>query len=382
MTSLRTRLVLLFVGLALVVAAAIVVAVLRFSADEVMDLFMEGAATPDEAQAMFDLYVARVLVIGAAIGVIVGSVAAWWLIRRVMRPLDQLTEATRAVSAGNFGARVPEPPDAELRRLADSFNQMAATLENVEELRRTLVEDVAHELRTPLTSLRGYIEALADGVVEPTPEMLRNVQDEIERLTSLVEGLDKLARGEGRMPERARVPVDLTSLVRRVLELGTPELDSRGIKVRIEDRDDIPLILAEPVGIGQVVTNLVQNAARYTNDGGLISVGMHLEDASLRCTIENTGPPIPPDQLPFIWERLYRVDPSRTRASGGAGIGLAIVREIVEAHGGTVGAMSGAASTAIWFRLPMVASAPAGAQALPDSVGTQFSRARRSDGPI
>ena len=370
MTSLRTRLVLLFVGLALVVAAAIVVAVLRFSADEVMDLFMEGAATPDEAQAMFDLYVARVLVIGAAIGVIVGSVAAWWLIRRVMRPLDQLTEATRAVSAGNFGARVPEPPDAELRRLADSFNQMAATLENVEELRRTLVEDVAHELRTPLTSLRGYIEALADGVVEPTPEMLRNVQEEIGRLTSLVEGLDKLARGEGPTPERARVPVDLAALVRRVLELATPELDSRGIKVRIEDRDDVPLTLAEPVGIGQVVTNLVQNAARYTDDGGVISVAMHLEDAWLHCTIENTGRPIPPDQLPFIWERLYRVDPSRTRASGGAGIGLAIVREIVEAHGGTVGAMSGAASTAIWFRLPMVASAPAAAQALPDSVGT------------
>jgi signal transduction histidine kinase len=355
MTSLRTRLVILFVALALVVAGAIVVAVLRFSADGVMHLFMEGAATPDEAQAMFDQYVARVLLIGAAIGIIVGSVAAWWLIRRVLRPLDRLTEATRAVSAGDLRARVPEPPDAELRRLAEAFNQMAATLERMEELRRSLVEDVAHELRTPLTSLRGYTEALADGVVEPTPEMLRNVQDEIERLTSLVEGLDQLARGERQARERARAEVDLASVVRRVLELATPELDSRGITVRIADGDNVPRLLAEPVGIGQVVTNLVQNAARYTDDGGAITVRLQRDGAGLRFTIENTGTPIPQDQLPFIWERLYRVDPSRARASGGAGIGLAIVRQIVEAHGGSVGATSEAARTSIWFRLPAAA---------------------------
>jgi two-component system, OmpR family, sensor histidine kinase BaeS len=352
MTSLRTRLVILFVALALVVAGAIVVAVFRFSADEVMDLFMEGAATPGEAQAMFDLYVARVLLIGAAIGIVVGSVAAWWLIRRVLRPLDRLTEATRAVSSGDLRARVPEPPDAELRQLAVAFNQMAATLERMEELRRMLVEDVAHELRTPLTSLRGYTEALADGIVEPTPEMLRNVQEEIERLTSLVEGLDQLARGERQMRERARAEVDLAAVVRRVLELATPDLATRGITVRIADGEGVPRLLAEPVGIGQVVTNLVQNAARYTDDGGTIIVRLQRDGAGLRCTIENTGPPIPADQLPFIWERLYRVDPSRARTSGGAGIGLAIVRQIVEAHGGTVGATSEAARTSIWFRLP------------------------------
>jgi signal transduction histidine kinase len=352
MTSLRTRLVVLFVALALVVAGAIVVAVIRFSADEVMALFMEGAATPQEAQAMFDLYVARVLVIGAVIGIVVGGVAAWWLIHRVLRPLDRLTAATRAISAGDLRARVPEPPDAELRQLAQAFNQMAATLERMEELRRMLVEDVAHELRTPLTGLRGYVEALADGVVDPTPEVLRNVQDEIDRLTSLVEGLDQLARGEQETRERARVEVDLAAIVRRVLELATPELDSRGIIVRVQDVQRLPRLFAEPVAIGQVVTNVVQNAARYTDDGGAITVRLEHDGASLRCTIENTGSPIPADQLPLIWERLYRIDPSRTRASGGAGIGLAIVRQIVEAHGGRVGASSDAARTAVWFSLP------------------------------
>jgi len=355
MTSLRTRLVVVFVSLALVVAAVIVFAVLQFSAERVMHLIMEGVDTPDEAQAMFDQYVVRVLLIGAAVGVIVGSLAAWWLVRRVLRPLERLTRATRAVAAGDLAARVAEPPDPELRQLAAAFNQMTATLERVEQLRRRLVEDVAHELRTPLTSLRGFTEALADGVVEPTPEILRSVNEEIERLTRLVEGLDQLVRGEG-VRQRARAEVDLSVLVGRALDLASPELLSRRIQVRIEHEGTPMRMLAEPDEIGQVVTNLVQNAARYTDDGGSITVRLRAEGDWLRCSVENTGAPIPADQLPLIWERLYRVDRSRARASGGAGIGLAIVREIVEAHGGSVGASSGDGRTAVWFRLPRISA--------------------------
>lgn len=355
MTSLRTRLVLVFVALALVVAGVIVLVVMQFSAEQIMHLIMEGADSPEEAQAMFDQYVPRVLVIGAAVGVLLGSLAAWWLVRRVLRPLERLTNATRAVAGGDLAARVPEPPDPELRRLAQAFNQMAATLERVEDLRRRLIEDVAHELRTPLTSLRGFTEALADGVVEPTPEMLRNVNDEIERLTRLVEGLDQLIRGEGELRQRARAEVDLAALVARAVDLATPELSSRGIAVRIESQETPMRVLAEPDEIGQVVTNLVQNAVRYTNDGGSITVRLTSEGGWLRCSVENTGTPIPADELPLIWERLYRIDRSRARASGGAGIGLAIVREIVEGHGGSVGASSSDGQTAVWFRLPKMA---------------------------
>jgi two-component system, OmpR family, sensor histidine kinase BaeS len=353
MTSLRTRLIVVFVALALVVAGVIVFAVLRFSADQVMHLIMEGVETPEEAQAMFDQYVVRVVLIGAAVGVIVGSLAAWWLVQRVLRPLERLTLATRAVAAGDLAARVPEPPDPELRRLAEAFNEMTATLQRVEQLRRSLVEDVAHELRTPLTSLRGFTEALADGVVEPTPEMLRNVHEEIERLTRLVEGLDRLVRADSQPPRRALEAVDPSALVSRALDLAAPELSSRGIQVRIEQEGEPMRLLADLDEIGQVVTNLIQNAARYTEEGGSITVRLRHEGSGwLRCSIENTGAPIPPDQLPLIWERLYRIDRSRSRASGGAGIGLAIVRQIVEAHGGTVGASSEHGRTAVWFRLP------------------------------
>lgn len=355
MTSLRTRLVVVFVALALVVAGVMVFAVMQFSADQIMHLIMEGAATPEEAQGMFDQYVLRVLLIGAAVGVLVGSLAAWWLVRRVLLPLKRLTSATLAVGAGDLAARVAEPPDPELRKVAEAFNRMAATLERVEDLRRRLVEDMAHELRTPLTSLRGFTEALADGVVEPSPEMLRTVHDEIERLTRLVEEMDQLVRGEDKVRQRARAEVDVAALVSRALDLASPELSSRRIGASIESKGTPSRLLAEPDEIGQVVTNLVQNAVRYTRDGGSITVRLAADGEWLHCTVENTGTPIPADELPLIWERLYRVDRSRARLSGGAGIGLAIVREIVEGHGGSVGASSGDGRTAVWFRLPRMA---------------------------
>jgi signal transduction histidine kinase len=308
---------------------------------------------------MFDQYVGRVLLIGAGVGVLLGALAAWWLLRRLLLPLQRLTDATHAIAAGNLEARVPDAPDPELQRLADAFNQMAASLQRVESLRRSLVEDVAHELRTPLTSLQGYTEAMADGVIEPTPEMLRTVHEEIVRLTRLVEGLDQLARAQQSEPgadAQPRTEVDLLEIVQRAVQIHAPELAARRVGIRIEAPSTLPRLLAEPDAIGQVVTNLVQNAARYTDDGGEIVIRLHEEADWVRCTIENTGAEIPLEELPLIWERLYRVDRSRARASGGAGIGLAIVRQIVESHGGEVGASSSGGRTEIWFRLPIRAT--------------------------
>jgi len=353
MPTLSSRLFVLFVLLSLLVAGVIVFAVLQFSAEQVMHLMMEGVGTAGQAQAMFDEYVVRVMLVGAAAGILLGSLAAWWLVRRLMRPLDQLTRASRSIAVGDLAARVPEPPDPELRRLAQSFNRMAATLERTEALRRAVVEDVAHELRTPLTSLRGYTEALADGVIAPTPEMLRTVHEEIERLTRLVEELDQLARGERGERSPARDEVDVAAIIEGALELASPELKQRHIEVMIEEPPDLPWLRADGDAIGQVITNLVQNAGRYTDDGGRITVRLGASSGSLRCAIENSGAEIPPDELELIWERLHRVDRSRARASGGAGIGLAIVRQIVESHGGQVGASSADGRTEIWFSLPI-----------------------------
>ena len=359
MRTLRARLVLVLLVVSLIVAGVILLAVQWFSTQQIAELLMEGVSSPAEADAMVDEYLGRVIAIGAIAGVALGAITAWWLVRRVLRPLERLAEATHRIAAGDLAARVPDPPDEELREVARAFNQMAATLERTEQLRTALVEDVAHELRTPLTSLRGYTEALADGVVEPTPEMLQTIHAEIERLTRLVEDLASLARRESAARERVRAEIDLSNVVRGALALAEPDLAARSIVVRIDEEPDLPRLMAEPDAIGQVVANLVQNAGRYTTDGGEITVRLHCDGSAISCSIANTGPEIPPAELPFIWERLHRVDRSRARSTGGAGIGLAIVRHIVEAHGGDVGATSAKGLTTVWFRLPLHQATPA-----------------------
>ncbi len=356
MGSLRWRLIAIFSAMAVTVAIVMNVAVQRFSSEQIMHLAMQGGLSADEAQAMFDQSVGRVLLIGAGAGVILGTLAAWWLLRRILRPLDRLAAATRAIAAGDLAARVPAAPDRELQRLGDAFNQMAGDLERVEQLRRALVEDVAHELRTPLTSLQGYTEALADGVVEPTPEMLRTIHEEIVRLSRLVEGLDRLARGEAGLPPPAREAIDLAVLAARAAELQAPELGRRRITLRVDAPDRLPTLLGDPDGLGQVLGNLMQNAARYADDGGEVSITLSSSGGRVRCAVANSGAEIPADELPLIWERLYRVDPSRARTSGGSGIGLAIVRQIVAAHDGAVGASSVNGRTEIWFDLPVEAT--------------------------
>jgi two-component system, OmpR family, sensor histidine kinase BaeS len=351
-STLRVRLIVAMVLATLIVAAVIVGAVRWFSADQIAHLLMEGVDSEAEAQEMVDEYLGRVVVIGAVAGVVLGALTAWWLMRRVLRPLAGLRDGTRRVAAGDLTARVDEPTDRELREVARAFNQMAATLERADELRRALVEDVAHELRTPLTGLRGYTEALADGVVEPTPEMLRTVHAEIERLTRLIEALDRLARDEHETIGRARAEVELPELIRETVALVEPHLRARSIRVRVEAGTDVPALLARPDAIRQVVTNLVDNAARYTDDGGEITVELRREGDALVCAVANTGAEIPAQELPLIWERLHRVDRSRSRETGGAGIGLAVVRQIVADHGGEVGAESSAGRTRVWFRLP------------------------------
>ena len=198
--SLRTQITLVLVLASLLAAGVVVLAVQLFSMERMSELLMLGVEDAAEADAMVQQYVGSVVAIGAVVGVLVGGLVAWWLARRVLRPLERLSEGTGAIAAGDLAARVAMPPDAELAEVAASFNQMAATLQRVEQLRRALVEDVAHELRTPLTTLRGYTEALAEGIVQPTPEMLRTVHEEIERLTRLVDALDALARDEARTP--------------------------------------------------------------------------------------------------------------------------------------------------------------------------------------
>jgi signal transduction histidine kinase len=220
-------------------------------------------------------------------------------------------------------------------------------------MRRDFIISAAHELRTPLTNLQGYLEALRDGVIEADPATYDSLWEEAERLVRLSRSLDALAEGETGGPPTL-VDLDLADAIRSALELAQPAFDRAGLKLDVDLPERMPA-RANPDHLAQVLGNLVSNAVRYTPSGGVVTVRADRRPGDLRVSIANTGEPIPPDDLGRVFERFYRVEKSRDRARGGAGIGLAIVKQLVEAGGGQVGAESADGLTRFWFTLPATA---------------------------
>jgi signal transduction histidine kinase len=314
-------------------------------------LMVEHGAPVADARAMFAETVSVFFLagVGAAIGA--SLVLAAVLARRISAPLERLGLAARAIAGGDLRVRVrPDGPD-ELRSLARSFDQMAERLEEQERMREEFVVNAAHELRTPLTNLRGYLEALRDGVIEPGRDTFESLHEEVERLVRLSRSLDALAEGD----LRARPPevrdVDLAAAIDSAVELVQPAFERRGIAWEV--RAPRPLrVRANPDHVAQVLANLLQNATRYTPEGGSVRVAASARPRDAVVTVSNTGDGIPAGDLPHVFERFFRVERSRDRARGGAGIGLAIVKQLVELNGGEVGAGSADGTTRFWFSLP------------------------------
>jgi signal transduction histidine kinase len=228
---------------------------------------------------------------------------------------------------------------------------MAASLERQEAMRRDFIANAAHELRTPLTNLQGYLEALRDGVITADRATYESLWDEAERLVRLSRSLETLAQGDAATGPPRVEDVDLASAIRTALELAQPSFDRAGIRVVTEVPDRLPA-RANPDSLAQVLGNLIANAAHYTSAGGTVTIGAERRTGDILVSICNTGEGIPPADLDRVFERFYRVEKSRARAHGGAGIGLAIVKQLVEAGGGRVGAESSGGLTRFWFSLP------------------------------
>jgi signal transduction histidine kinase len=335
--------------LALVVVG---VGVLWFGGMVFEGLMVAGGASVADSRDMFSQSVTRTLLIASGVALVVSLAAAALLGRLVSRPLALIAAAARGIGQGRYGAGVPRPATPELASLADSFNQMSRSLEDQERLRRELIANFAHELRTPLTNLQGYLQALRDGVMVPSPELFASLDEEVGRLNRLSRSLDVLAAGEPRLPTE-QVEVDLVRVVDAAYQLCRPRFDARRVRVTryLPGRLAVD---ANPDQLAQVVLNLLQNAARYTPEGGSVSITARLEAGNVLVTVTNTGEDIPPGDLPFVFERFYRVDKSRDPARGGAGIGLAIVKQLVEAAGGRVGVESSNGLIRFWFTLPSV----------------------------
>jgi len=344
-----------------IAAAAILVAVLAVTivtvgtlvlgADAFINLMTADGHPAEAARSMFDDSVRRVVLVALLVAVVAAVVLSAALGRRIARPIRDVGRAARRIAAGDYAARVPRTGPEELADLADSFNQMATALEEQERMRRELIANAAHELRTPLTNLQGYLEALRDEVIPADRATFESLWDEAERLVRLSRSLDVLAEGDARPDPASLVDLDLAAAVRSATELVAPAMAAAGLACELDVPPGLPG-RADPDGLAQVLANLLQNALRYTPAGGSVRVAAHAVRGEAVISVENTGPGIPPEDLPHVFERFYRVEKSRDTTQGGAGIGLAIVRALVESFGGRVGAESGDGLTRIWFSLP------------------------------
>lgn len=347
--SFSARIALAAMAVSTLAVAVIAVGVLVVGASIFDELMREHGASTAVSHTMFDESITRVFLAASAVAIVGSVMLAVLLGRALEKPLDELARAARSIAGGRYEARVQRPAAPELASVADSFNQMAASLQDQERLRRELIQNFGHELRTPLTNLHGYLEGLREGVVVPGPEVFTSLQDEVARLRRLSGSLDALGAGldPGHQPEE----LDLVRLIRAVLELNGPRLQRAALTLEV-DLPERLLVRADPDALAQVIGNLVQNAAQYSPVGGIVRVRAQQQRDSSVVSIANTGPGVPPDDLRHVFERFYRVEKSRDLTRGGAGIGLAIVKQLIEGVGGQVGAESEAGMTRFWFRLP------------------------------
>ena len=341
------------IALAALAAAAIslvivVGGVLLVGGDVFTTLMMQAGDSAEHAREMWDHSVPGVVLAAVVVAVVASVGLAFVMARMLARPLHEVGAAARRIADGDYAARVPREGPEEIASLADSFNQMAMSLEEQERMRRDFIANAAHELRTPLTNLQGYLEGLRDGVITADRATYESLHEEAERLVRLSRSLDALAEGDAATVPPELQPVDLAAAVRTAVELAAPAIERAGLRVTVEAPPELPA-RANPDHLAQVLANLLSNAIRYTPHGGTVSLTAERRPADLLVTVVNTGDPIPPEDLERVFERFYRVEKSRDRARGGAGIGLAIVKQLVEAGGGRVGAESGDGRTRFWF---------------------------------
>lgn len=347
---------LVVVGFAVVV---VWVAIDTLAAGYFVTLMEKYHISPEPAHAMFVDAVHRYLIWAFAGAIGLAVLLSFVLYRRILGPLTRMNTISREIAAGEFSARVPVATADEVGQLARAFNRMAENLEKIERLRRSLMIDVAHELRTPLTNIRGYLEALNDGVLPPDPATLSLLQDETLRLADLVEDVLALARADAASGKLQPTNVDLKAIVEDTMATFLPTINKRALTVDLDASSAPAAIHADRDRLARVLRNIADNAIRYAPEKSRVTISIVGEADTVRVDFANTAGDILPDDLPYLFERFYRGEKSRSRHHGGAGIGLSIVKELVEAHGGKVHAELTDGNLHIGFSLPLAEDAQA-----------------------
>jgi signal transduction histidine kinase len=322
-----------------------------------------------------------IVVLGSIAATTAALLVALLVARRLTAPLRSLTQAARRLASGEQHQPIAPPAEAELGELAQAFNSMAAELEHQETLRRHMLADITHELRTPLSVLRLQIESLQDGVEQSTPEVLGSLHHEVSLLTRLVEDLRLIALADAGQLSLNIETLDARSALEHAAAAALPHARQRGIDLRHEADEPLPLIRADAQRLAQMLGNLLENALRYTPPGGQVILRAHEITAQptqrfsrttrlltneteqenherwLAFEVADSGPGIMPEDLPHVFDRFYRTDRARTRETGGSGLGLAIVEHLAQAQSGSVDVRStpGKGTT---FRIILPVAAP------------------------
>lgn len=300
---------------------------------------MMGAPLTQAAAGFMD-NLERTLWMAGLLGIVLAIVLGGLFARYIVSPLGAVAAAAGEVARGDFSRRVEVQGSNELAALGESFNLMAATLDRDRQLRQNMVADIAHELRTPLSILQANVEAMQDGVLESNAENLASLHQETLLLARLVEDLRTLSLADAGQLTLHRQPVDLSALASQVVASLGPKFAAKGIGLEMAAPPALPSLEVDPDRIEQVLRNLVSNALQYTPSGGRVSVGLSADGAGMTLSVADTGIGIPAEHLPFVFDRFYRVDRSRSRSTGASGLGLAIVRQLVTAHEGRAWATS------------------------------------------
>ena len=292
------------------------------------------SARPDPAE--IARAVNRSLVLAAISAAALGTLLIWLLSRRTLAPLRSLSAVAKRLGGGDLSHRAKASGPSEILQLTHSFNFMAAELEEAERRRRNLTADVAHELRSPLSNIQGYLEAMRDGLVQPTPETLDTILGQAVHLSRLVEDLRLLAQIEAGALQLQPTLTSLEELAQANVEAARPRAEAKGLSLSVAVEDPLPDVEIDATRISQALGNLLDNAITHTPGGGRVSVSLQAEPDRVTMTVSDTGPGIAPEDLPHLFDRFYRTDSSRSRATGGAGLGLTIARRLIEGHGGTI----------------------------------------------
>ncbi len=309
--------------------------------DQVVGYLLPSLENPptwplDAGQAEFLDRVRRTLWIGALAALTVASVIGGLLFRSITAPLRQLTSASQAIAQGDLSARAAVRGEDEVAQLAEAFNSMTRSLARMEKARRNQTADIAHELRTPLTVLQGTLEAMLDGVYAVDQQNLEAALAQTRTLSRLIEDLRILALADAGKLHLAKDAVDLVVFLEESVEAYRASAREKGIALALEMSADLPTVLADPDRLAQVMGNLLTNSLQYVPAGGHVTVAAEMIEQEVVVTVEDDGPGIPPEDSSHIFERFWRADVARQRASGGSGLGLSIAAQIVEAHGGRI----------------------------------------------